>query len=60
MTTEAVTFLLSLHAQYMDPTNDAGEQELVDLAVQQSLTLDDYYRQPTPCADTTTDPNDWR
>ena len=28
----------------MDPTSDADEQELVDLAQQNGLTLDDYYR----------------
>ena len=44
MTTQAVEFMLSLHEQYMDPTSDADEQELVDLAQQKGLTLDDYYR----------------
>ena len=44
MTTQAVAFMLSLHEQYMDPTSDADEQELVDLAKQKGLTLDDYYR----------------
>ena len=44
MTTQAVAFMLSLHEQYMDPTSDADEQELVDLAQQKGLTLDDYYR----------------
>ena len=45
MTTHAVKFLLSLHEQYMDPVKDAAEQEIVDLAQQQDLTLDDYYRE---------------
>ena len=44
MTTQAVAFMLSLHEHYMDPTSDADEQELVDLAQQKGLTLDDYYR----------------
>ena len=34
MTTQAVAFMLSLHEQYIDPTSDADEQELVDLAQQ--------------------------
>ena len=45
MTTNAVKFLLHLHEQYMDPVNDADEQEIVDLAYQQGLTLDDYYQE---------------
>ena len=44
MTTQAVAFMLSLHEQYMDPTSDADEQELVDLAQKKGLTLDNYYR----------------
>ena len=34
MTTQAIAFMLSLHEQYMDPTSDAEEQELVDLTQQ--------------------------
>lgn len=44
MTTQAVAFMISLHEQYMDPTIDADEQEPVDLAQKEGLTLDDYYR----------------
>lgn len=41
----AVEFMLFLHAQWMDPLGDPDISEILELAAEHDLTLEDFYNQ---------------